>query len=338
MRPGQLVGRGERDVRAQQRLHGQRRGDARRAGQPVGVGQDERPQRAHHLGPVEQGEALLGLEGQRLQPDLAQGDQPGHDLAVDLRVAATDERQGEMGERRQVARRADAALLGHDRVDPQPQEVEQPVDDERPAAAVAEGQRVGPQQEHRPDDLAREGRADAGGVADQEVLLEPPGVGRLDEGRGQVAEAGRHAVHHGALGDERLDDVARLLHRARGRGCRARRRRRGGRPPRRRATVRSAPVRMTGAASSGRRGSGSGSRCGTFGSVTASRIVGYPAARVRLPERPRPGAGDPAVRGGRLSRGRPVGGHRERHRPDPLRAGPARSPGSSSARARRSSR
>ena len=28
----------------------------------------------------------------------------------------------------------------------------------------------------------------------------------------QVAEAGRHAVHDGALGDERLDDVARLLH------------------------------------------------------------------------------------------------------------------------------
>ena len=32
------------------------------------------PIAAHHLGPVEQREALLGLEGQRLQPGLAQGD------------------------------------------------------------------------------------------------------------------------------------------------------------------------------------------------------------------------------------------------------------------------
>ena len=89
------------------------------------------------------------------------------------------------------------------------------------------------------------------------------------------------------------------------------------------AMVRSAPVRMTGAASSVRRGSGSGSRCGTFDSGTAPRIVGYPAARVRLPEWPRPRPGDPDLRGGRLPRGRPVGGHRERHHPDPVRAGPA---------------
>ena len=39
-----------------------------------------------------------------------------------------------------------------------------------------------------------------------------PGLGRLDERGREVAEAGRHAVHDGTLGDERLDDVARLLH------------------------------------------------------------------------------------------------------------------------------
>ena len=56
------------------------------------------------------------------------------------------------------------------------------------------------------------GRPDPGGVAHQEVLLEPAGVGRRDDGRRQGAEPGRHAVDDRALGDERFDDVARLLH------------------------------------------------------------------------------------------------------------------------------
>ena len=94
--------------------------------------------------------------------------------------AAADERQREVGERREVARRADAPLLGHDRVDARGEEVEKPVDEQRPAAAVAEGERVRPEQEHRPDDLARERRPDARRVAHQEVLLEPAGVGRVD--------------------------------------------------------------------------------------------------------------------------------------------------------------
>ena len=78
-----------------------------------------------------------------------------------------------------------------------------------------------------------------GRVAHQEVLLEPAGLGGRDRGRRQVAEPGRHAVHDGALGDERLDDVARLLHPLAGvdvergvgavRGRRPRRRRRSGR-------------------------------------------------------------------------------------------------------------
>ena len=117
-----------------------------------------------------------------------------------------------MGERREVARRADAALLGHDRVDPGVEHRQQSIDEQRPAAAVAEGERVGAQEEHRPDDLARERSAHPRGVAHQQVLLQLAGLRGLDERRGEGTESGRHAVHHGALGDERLDDVARLLH------------------------------------------------------------------------------------------------------------------------------
>ena len=72
VRPGELVGSGEGDVRAEQRLDAHRRGDARGPGQPVGVGEEQRPDRGHQLGAVEEREALLRLERQRLEADLAQ--------------------------------------------------------------------------------------------------------------------------------------------------------------------------------------------------------------------------------------------------------------------------
>ena len=49
-------------------------------------------------------------------------------------------------------------------------------------------------------------------MAHQEVLLELPRLARLDECGRQVAEPGRHPVDDRAIGDEGVDDVARLLH------------------------------------------------------------------------------------------------------------------------------
>ena len=133
--------------------------------------------------------------------------------AADLHLAATDERQRQVGERREVARRPDAPLLGHDRMDAQAQEVEQPVDEERPAAAVAERERVGPAAGASP------GRPRAGTPAPTPAAWlisrfswSRPASAGGDRGRGQRPEPGRHAVDDGALGDERFDEVARLLH------------------------------------------------------------------------------------------------------------------------------
>ena len=194
------------------RLDAHRPDDARGPDQAVRVGQDERPDRAHHLGPVEERQAFLGLERERLEAGFAQREHRRHERAADLHLAPTDERQRQVRERREVAGGADAPLLGHDRMDAQAQEVEEAIDEQWPAAAVTQCERVGPQQEHRPDDLAWERRADPGRVAHQEVLLETTGVGRRDRGRGERPEPRRHAVDHGALGDERFDEVARLLH------------------------------------------------------------------------------------------------------------------------------
>ena len=134
------------------------------------------------------------------------------DVPGELHLAAPDERQREVRERRQVARGAHGPLRRHDRVDPDAEEVEEALGHDRPSAGVPQGERVGPQQEHRPDDLARERLAHARGVADEQVLLEPLGVGPVDRAVREGAHAGRDAVHDRALVDQRLDHRAGALH------------------------------------------------------------------------------------------------------------------------------
>ena len=218
MGPGELVRRRERDVGPEQGLDAHRRGHARRCPQAVGIGQEQRADRGHQLGPVEEREALLGAEHERFQAGCAEGDERRHDLAVHLHLAPADQRQGEVGQRREVARCAHGPLGRNERVDPSREEREQPLDHDCGAtAAVAERQGVGAEQEHRPDDLAVKRSADARRVAHQEVLLEPFGIRRGDEPVGKRAEAGRDAVDDVAVGDEPLDQVARLLHSGPGR-------------------------------------------------------------------------------------------------------------------------
>jgi hypothetical protein len=103
VRPRQLVGGGERDVRAEERLDAHRRDRARRPDQAVRIRQEERPQRRHQLRPVEESEPLLRAKGQRLQPDLAKREEGGRLVAVQLHRSAADQREGEMGQRREVA-------------------------------------------------------------------------------------------------------------------------------------------------------------------------------------------------------------------------------------------
>ncbi len=123
-----------------------------------------------------------------------------------------DERQREVRERRQVAGCSDAALFRHGRVDAERQEGEQPLDQLRPAAALAASKGVRTEQEHGPHGRDIEGCADPDGMADQQVLLEAGRVGRRDAHRGQVAEAGGHAVDGLATLDDGLDDRPTARH------------------------------------------------------------------------------------------------------------------------------
>ncbi len=89
---------------------------------------------------------------------------------------------------------------------------QQPLDELGPAARVAQRQRVGAQQQHGTDDVGRKRLADAGGVAEQQALLQLACTLRWHERRGQRAEAGGHAVDDLAGGHQSLDDRARLGH------------------------------------------------------------------------------------------------------------------------------
>ena len=85
---------------------------------------------------------------------------------------------------------------------------------------MTERERVGPEEEHRANDIAREGGAHPDRVAGEEVRLEAAGIGRRDERGGQVAEPGGDPVDDVAGCDEAIDDLACLLHAGAGVRCR----------------------------------------------------------------------------------------------------------------------
>ena len=136
--------------------------------------------------------------------------------AAELGAASADEGQRQVGKRREVSRCPHRALLGHERVEAQSQEVEEALDDGRPAPARPRASVLARSRSMARTVAMSMRRPDAHGVADEEVLLEPAGVVRVDPHRGQVAEPGRHPVDGLAPATSR-SIVLRL--RLRGRPC-----------------------------------------------------------------------------------------------------------------------
>ncbi len=82
----------------------------------------------------------------------------------------------------------------------------EPLDELRPAARVAQRERVGAQQQHGAHHGGGQRLTDAGGVAEEQPLLQLASALGRHEGAGQRPEAGGHAVDHLAGGDEAVDD------------------------------------------------------------------------------------------------------------------------------------
>ena len=80
-----------------------------------------------------------------------------------------DERQRQVGERREIAAGADRAAGGHARQDTAVEALDQELDRLDPRAGVPLRERVRAQQHRRPDDVGRIGLSDAARVAAEET-------------------------------------------------------------------------------------------------------------------------------------------------------------------------
>ena len=135
-------------------------------------GQQQRRHCGHELCAVDQGQALLGGERDRLEPGGGEGLGPTEAPSLDRRFALADQWQRKVSERREVAARSDGSSgrdPGHDaRVEHRYEQVDRL--DTRTRVALCE--RVRPKQHRGADNLVRVRLADAAGVTAQQPQLE----------------------------------------------------------------------------------------------------------------------------------------------------------------------
>ncbi len=100
----------ESGVRAEQSVERERADDVRRARQAQRLGESQAGDGGHQLRAVDQGQALLGLEGDRGKAGRCQGLAPGEPAALVEALALADQHQRQVGQRRQIATGADGSL------------------------------------------------------------------------------------------------------------------------------------------------------------------------------------------------------------------------------------
>ena len=213
MRPGLDQRRFEGCRGAQHGLQAHGADDVRGGGQPPRVLEGQGSQRAHQLGAVQQRQALLRLQRQRPQPGVGQGfGRRARSALVDPGLSLADHHQREVGQRRQVAGRTDAAARGHHGMHLVVEHADQQLHHLGAHAGQANRQGVGAQQQHGPHHLGGERLAHAGGVRPHQVALQLGGLGGLDPDVRQVPEAGGDAVGGASVGDQLLDHRPRGAH------------------------------------------------------------------------------------------------------------------------------
>ena len=135
--------------------------DDRRVEQPLGLEQALERERQAQLRAVQQRETFLRLavRAARRPPPPGRRCRPvERRRAPARRLAFADQRERHVRQRREIARRADRALRGHDRQHVRVQQREQHVGDERPRAGEAGREAVGLEQQHPPHDGGRQRR------------------------------------------------------------------------------------------------------------------------------------------------------------------------------------
>ena len=133
--------------------------------------------------------------------------------ATEYDFTLADQRQGHMGERRQVTTGAHRAAPGDNRMHAMVQECAKRFGNEGPHAGKTARQRVGAQQQQ----AARLRRAQrfthAAGVAADHIQLQFASRRRVNVFGGKTSHAGGDAIDHLLFGDDLLHPGARFLHR-----------------------------------------------------------------------------------------------------------------------------
>ena len=154
---------------------------------------------------VEQREALLRTERERREAGVGESDFRRQAATLEKDLADPDHRRGHVGQRREIARRADRPLHGDDGRHAARQHRLQERQRFPPHAGGALGQAPELQGHHQPDDRSGRRLADAGGMRKHDVALQPREVRLGDANAGEFAEAGIHAIDRLALAHDARD-------------------------------------------------------------------------------------------------------------------------------------
>ena len=191
-------------ARAERGLHGE--AAAHGGGGEQVLGLEEAAQRVGggHLGAVQERQALLGRQGQRLQPGERERLARLQPAAAMARLALAEQHQRHVGERREVARGAHRALGRDQRVNLGVEQRDQRVDDLAADAGEAPRQAIDLEQQDQAHGGVVERLADAGRVRQHQRALQQLEVLARDAGLREQAEAGVDAVDRAVL----VDDLA----------------------------------------------------------------------------------------------------------------------------------
>ena len=201
----------ERRRRPHRRVRRQRAGDERGSRRAMRAKQAGECQRGRHLGAVDERDAFLGLKDHRLESRLGQRLARGQSFAGEEGLALAHHRRRHVGERCEVAGRADRSLLRNERNDPARQHVLDELDDVHPHAGRAAAQRQQLQRHHQADDLLREWRADAAAMRQDQVALQGLDVVRRNADACKFAEPGVDAIDRFVAARDAADPGRRLL-------------------------------------------------------------------------------------------------------------------------------
>ena len=205
---------GEDVVGAQQPLDRQGRGQVGGGGEPAEVRSGQHQHAQHPVGAVDQGQALLFPQHQRLDAGVGQRLARRAQLAVGgTHLTLAHRGQGTVAQRRQVTGAAERTVFAHHRGEPGVQQRGVGVGDGRADPGAPGGHGVQPVEHQRPHHLPVHLAAGGRGVGPDQRALQRLALRHRDLPGGQGAEPGGDAVVRPLVVDQRLDHGTGGLHR-----------------------------------------------------------------------------------------------------------------------------